>query len=468
MEFNQQQTQRDDDEKEILMSNFADQQPNGTENDQVAIIGYGNFGNALTFRLKSVGIPVVVGTRRKAMHEKHYNTEFMEYNEACRHAKIVIMSVPASAYEELTPGLREVLSQKTVVDVSNAEKTSDECNAERLAKLLPDSYIVKAFNTISAWSMENDVYGASRNTFICGDHLTARHAVMRLARETGLSPVECGRLHAADGLEKKALTLFPEWRVAFWITFFMLVFQIIVLHGCYLIFGIKPSRLVKAMFMSFPNKIMGWMALWLLAVVYLPGCIAGFLQLYRGTKYSMFPKKLDAWMKARKQLGLFALMFALMHACFSCIALAGEYYGSMSKVEKISGTTQKLYHRYKWNVELSLLCATMSTILMSILGLTSLPTVNQSMSWREWNFVQSKLGYMSLLFGFLHILTYVYKSFSSFKPKMLLHPVFWMLLLPLIVMVLKLMLLLPGINSMLSKIRNGWERQTRKNMTIIA
>ena len=40
---------------------------------------------------------------------------------------------------------------------------------------------------------------------------------------------------------------------------------------------------------------------------------------------------------------------------------------------------------------------------MAILGVTSLPGVSSSMSWAEFNFVQSRLGWASLIFAVLHI-----------------------------------------------------------------
>ena len=450
--------------EEVTVSSSEYTQPSkGTQGgclDMVAVLGYGNFGKALSFRLKSVGIPVVIGTRDIEKHHDKEDNSFMSYEEAAKDATIVVLAIPAKVYENILPCLSDVLAEKIVVDVSNAEKENENCNAERLAKILPHSHVVKAFNTISAWSMENDIYGASRATYVCGEDMNARQMVMQLARNIGLTPIETGRLQAASMLEKKALALFPEWRTAFWITLGMLIFQIVYLHGRYLIFSSKPSDITKYIFMKYPNRIMGWMTLWLLAIVFLPGCIAGFLQLYRGTKYSIFPKMLDTWMRSRKQLGLFALLFVAMHMCLSCIALAGEYYGGMSTVSDIKGTKQKLYHRYRWNAELSLLYATLSTALIVILGLTSLPSVNQSMSWREWDFVQSWLGYLSMLFGFLHIVFYVQKSFT--RPyrwiiKNLPKHTFLQLLLPFIVMVLKLILMLPGIRGRLRKIRAGWE-----------
>lgn len=435
----------------------------------VGILGYGNYGKAIAARLKANAVEFVVGTRdvHSRKQDGLVEVEFMSYKEAATRSDILVMAIPARVYDDITQQFSDVAVDKIVVDVSNADKMSDSCHAEHLADLLPTSHVVKAFNTISAWSMENDIYGASRNVFICGDDMTARKTVMQLAQEMGFTPVERGRLHAASILEKQALQLFPEWRTAFWITWALLIFQIVYLHGRYVATH-DPKELISSIFLKYPNRITGWMVLWLLGVVFLAGCIAAFVQLIRGTKYSTFPKWLDVWMKARKQLGLFALLFVGIHACLSCILLAGEYYSGMSKTEKLPGVERKLYYRYRWNAELSLLFATLSTTLLAILGITSLPTVNQSMSWREWDFVQSKLGYLSMLFGFLHILFYVYKKFTPAKFATVWkvgipHHTFLMLLLPFVVLMMKLVLMLPGVHGTLMKIRNGWER-TKSNL----
>ena len=61
------------------------------------------------------------------------------------------------------------------------------------------------------------------------------------------------------------------------------------------------------------NKILASHALNMLAICYLPGCIAAYIQLIRGTKYSRFPNFLDQWLKMRKYLGLLMLFTASIH-----------------------------------------------------------------------------------------------------------------------------------------------------------
>ena len=54
-------------------------------------------------------------------------------------------------------------------------------------------------------------------------------------------------------------------------------------------------------------------AITMLSLCYLPGLIASYLQLIRGTKYSRFPNWLDKWLRMRKQLGLLMLFSASLH-----------------------------------------------------------------------------------------------------------------------------------------------------------
>ena len=61
------------------------------------------------------------------------------------------------------------------------------------------------------------------------------------------------------------------------------------------------------------NKTLAVHALITLALCYLPGVLAGWIQIFRGTKYSRFPAWLDNWLKMRKQLGLLMLFAAAIH-----------------------------------------------------------------------------------------------------------------------------------------------------------
>ena len=53
--------------------------------------------------------------------------------------------------------------------------------------------------------------------------------------------------------------------------------------------------------------------------------LAAYLQLMRGTKYSLFPSWLDTWLRMRKQLGLLMLLSASVHATFYTLLYSPNY-----------------------------------------------------------------------------------------------------------------------------------------------
>ena len=432
----------------------------------VCIIGYGNYGRAFATRLDAVGIPYMIGSRSPQQYGEDIErvSKITTYADAAAQADIVLLSIPACVYDIVAPNLNHCLKGKIVIDVSNADTKMDECHALRLAALLPSTHVIKAFNTISGWSMENDVYGASRSVFVCGNHAGSRQTVMQLAQDMGFTAIDRGHLRAARVLEKVTLQLFPSWKTASMITLGLLIIEVVYYYVRELL-SEPPAKVARNVALYHGNRLLCWMALWLLSLVYLPGCIAGFIQLYRGTKYSRFPAWFDSWMKSRKQLGLFALAFAGMHACMSCLALSGEYVKYMSEVVQIPGTKQYVYFHFNWNAEISLLFAVLAMTLFTVLGITSLPSVNQVMSWKEWDFVQSKLGFVTLFFAFLHVTIYAFKVYDSanfkFWPYGIPPAVFFQPLLPGFVLLMKFLLIMPCVASHLQKIRKGWQRTSQ-------
>uniref|UniRef100_A0A8C1IY68 STEAP family member 4 n=1 Tax=Cyprinus carpio TaxID=7962 RepID=A0A8C1IY68_CYPCA len=99
--------------------------------------------------------------------------------------------------------------------------------------------------------------------------------------------------------------------------------------------------------------------------------------------------------------------------------------------------------------------------LFVLLGITSLPSVSNSLNWREFSFVQSKLGYVTLLLCTAHTFLYGWDRFlkpSSYRWWM--PPAYMLsLVVPCVVLILKLILITPCVDSKVTRIRQGWERQ---------
>ena len=287
----------------------------------------------------------------------------------------------------------------------------------------------------------------------------------------GLNPIDKGGLRSAVMIEKLPLRFFPGWGTASVIT---IVTSVPIWFYSYLRFfwyqdekAVDKNRQDLALYT--PNRIIAWTMFWVLALTYLPGILAGFIQIYRKTKYTRFPQWLDTWMKCRKQLGLICLFLASLHGCMSCLLIgAGELKHAVNNQKiSVNGTPPiVVYQLLSGSKQASLLFAAIALGLMCITGITSLPSVNAKMSWSEWDFVQRGIGFGSLVFGFLHVMLYVYRlwdpdykfGWSSWKqnPKGIYPPgAFVMPMFPLLVIGMKVILMLPGISCYLNKIRKG-------------
>jgi NADPH-dependent F420 reductase len=131
--------------------------------------------------------------------------------EACWEADIVLLAVPYEAEREVAEKIREVTTQKVVIDVSNPlnEKydrlitAPGTSAAEELQKALPYSKVVKAFNTIFATDFtQPGKEGKQIKTFIAGDDEEAIQTAGELATAMGFKPIFCGNLSASRSIEQ--------------------------------------------------------------------------------------------------------------------------------------------------------------------------------------------------------------------------------------------------------------------------
>ena len=220
------------------------------------------------------------------------------------------------------------------------------------------------------------------------------------------------------------------------------------------------------MFTKYINKTCDGHALTLLAACYLPGVLAAHLQLIRGTKYSWFPSWLDNWLRMRKYLGLFMLLSASLHGCFYML-----FYQSHSHMEKFPSPLAE-NSTWDWGSMMAVKGGRVSLTMQEniylgagviayftalILGLTSLPSVEASLSWLEFRIIQSRLGWFCLVLATTHCLANGWHKLLRFHDCIFLGTEQIALILPLITLALKVPLLLPCLNWRLTKIRAGRE-----------
>ena len=145
----------------------------------------------------------------------------------------------------------------------------------------------------------------------------------------GFTPVDRGALRNSREIEDIPVQRFANWKHPLIISLIVFLWFFLIGFGDKSVCRVWPEphhhenvtkwewwvfwETVEAIPLNNLNLYLAQHALSLLALCYLPGCLAAYIQLFRGTKYSRFPKMLDRWLKMRKQLGLLMLLSASLH-----------------------------------------------------------------------------------------------------------------------------------------------------------
>ncbi|XP_041649276.1 metalloreductase STEAP4-like [Cheilinus undulatus] len=439
------------------------------EQELLCIFGTGDLGRSLGLRLLQSGYRVVYGSRRPhSCGPLPEGAQVMSHDAAAKSASLIFICVHREHYGFLETMAPQLEGKKVLVDLSNNLKKGmyPEANAAYLQRLVPGAAVVKGLNTLSAWALQNGLL-AGKQVYLCGNSAEAKQAVGEMATKLGLTVVDKGSLSAAGELEDFPLRLFQEWRLPLCIALGLIAFFFFYLLIRDVIYAaVEQDRNISYRIMiSLANKVFPIVSLVMLSLCYLPGVIAAFLQLYRGTKYRRFPDWLDRWMLCRKQMGLVALGLAFLHAIYTFIIpirYAVRHKLISTVVDEIDNKTTPFFfdNTEAWGTDSFYVLGILGFFLYVLLGLTSLPSVGGTLSWREFSFIQSKLGHLTLFICTAHGYIYGWKKFLSTSTYKWYTPPGYMLCLivPSVVLVLKFLLLLPCLDRTLTRIRQGWER----------
>ena len=131
-------------------------------------------------------------------------------------ADVIIVAVPFAMEKEVADKIREVANQKIVISIANPLNETydalvtapDTSAAEELQKLLPNSKVVKAFNTTFAADFAQPVIDGKRvDAFIAGNDNDALETVSEIVQTAGFNPVIAGDLSVSRVLENMQLLL---------------------------------------------------------------------------------------------------------------------------------------------------------------------------------------------------------------------------------------------------------------------
>jgi predicted dinucleotide-binding enzyme/DMSO/TMAO reductase YedYZ heme-binding membrane subunit len=428
----------------------------------IIIIGTGDYARALAKRALSSGYSVICGSRYPekrhlaAIDRTLEDVKVVTIFQSIQAADVIFLCVNVEAHKELLNYHKDDLKKKIIVDVSNpAKKRSGSSIAEDVQHYLPDSSVVKALNTISAYELESDVHTNDKDVLVCGDDPEAKSRVEAIIQDLGFRVANFGGLRQARHLEELPAQLFKGWGaasvIASVVTFIWAVFAIIRVH-------VVDKRSWGDLPLFTLNKIFGCNAVTLLSLCFLPGCIAAFIQMSNGTKYRRFPNWMDRWLKARKQLGLFALLSAVLHVIFSLIVLQPGYHPRLFSnyhitIPENASVGQQILVTPTITARGggAIVAGVFSLAAMVVLGITSIPAIGKLLNWSEWRFIQSHLGWFGLILAGTH--PSVLNQWSIVITTSL-----FCLFLPYITLGFKIIITMPCVHTYLWKIRRGYEK----------
>jgi NADPH-dependent F420 reductase len=194
----------------------------------IAIIGAaGTMGSGLARNLAKAGHRILLAGRTRSKLDTllagikidmpEVDVDILDCSrEASWEADIVIPAVPYVDQMEVAKRIRDVVTGKVVISIVNPlNQTYDglltdptTSGAEELARLLPHSNIVKAFNTVFASDFNSpSIGGKTVDCFLAGDNDAAVGTVVRLVEDAGFNPLVAGKLSASRTLESMMVLL---------------------------------------------------------------------------------------------------------------------------------------------------------------------------------------------------------------------------------------------------------------------
>jgi 8-hydroxy-5-deazaflavin:NADPH oxidoreductase len=193
----------------------------------IAVIGAtGNMGSAISRNLSKGNYRLLLCANDKEKLEtltaeiKESATSEVESLDctvdASWEADIIIVAVPYQAEKEVAGKIKQVANQKVVVSIANPLNDTynglltapDTSAAEELQKLLPNSKVVKAFNTTFAADFATPVIaGKQVDSFVAGNDNESIKTVSDLVKTAGFNPVVAGDLSVSRTLENMTLLL---------------------------------------------------------------------------------------------------------------------------------------------------------------------------------------------------------------------------------------------------------------------
>ena len=189
---------------------------------KVGILGSGIVGRVLASGFLQEGHHVMLGTRDITKEEvikwQKENTGGLlgSFQETAQFGEIIVLAISGLVVEDaISLAGKEHFFEKIVIDATNPIAavppdngvlkfftTLEESLMERIQKLVPDSEVVKAFNSVgNAFMYKPKFPGGIPTMFICGNDDAAKKKVTDILTSFGWETEDMGKVEAARAIE---------------------------------------------------------------------------------------------------------------------------------------------------------------------------------------------------------------------------------------------------------------------------
>jgi predicted dinucleotide-binding enzyme len=175
---------------------------------KIGIIGAGHIGSTLARHFAKAGHQVGLSNSRgpaslaAVVKSIGPNACAMTVEDAAKFGEVILLAVPWRKPEAL-PAAR-FIDGKIVIDAMNPYSDSgdiidlgDKTSSEEVARRLPGTRLVKAFNTMYYHTLATEARPAKEHRlvlFLAGDDVEAKSTVSRLIDQIGFTPIDTGTL----------------------------------------------------------------------------------------------------------------------------------------------------------------------------------------------------------------------------------------------------------------------------------
>jgi predicted dinucleotide-binding enzyme len=188
----------------------------------IGIIGSGNMGGGLGKLWANKKHRIIFSYSRdpeklKALSESSANVKTGTPAEATEESEVILLSVRWETVKDALK-LAGPMEGKILIDCTNPLSPDmselavghTTSAAEEIAKMIPGSKVIKAFNTVFAEVYHSDsrMFGSRLpSMFYCGDDSGAKSTVAKLINDVGFKPIDAGPLKNARYLEPLAMLM---------------------------------------------------------------------------------------------------------------------------------------------------------------------------------------------------------------------------------------------------------------------